>query len=249
MQNGKSEEFWLDRLKDGVHTVELPYDKPKLKHNRFTGRVEEHSFSSELTADIREMALANKTTMANLLLTVFTIMLNKVTGQEQIDLAVSIANRENPDLTRMIGFFANLIILKTDFSADHELDKLIEMTHTQMLEASDHQSYPFDLLVQKLNPERENLFNPLINVVFSFNQFDRKDYSYNSGIERDEDMLSVSPFLDSSNHISSKFDMILFAVERQGNIELTMEYNDSLFKPTTIARYLKYIEKIFLSIL
>ena len=75
------------------------------------------------------------------------------------------------------------------------------------------------------------------------------DYSYNSGIERDEDMLSVSPFLDSSNHISSKFDMILFAVERQGNIELTMEYNDSLFKPTTIARYLKYIEKIFLSIL
>ena len=122
---------------------------------------------------------------------------------------------------------------------------LIEQVKTNTEDAFEHGNYPFDMLVEKISPERFSNQQPLVNVTYSFQnlndiQFGNEDL--NKDWEETND-LKVSPFNFGEGTGTSKFDLLLFVNEVGEGLDFKFEYNSSLFKRESIQKYLTFFKK------
>ena len=100
------------------------------------------------------------------LLAGFQALLHRHTGQTDISVGTPIANRNHGDVEKLIGFFVNMLVLRTDLSGDPGFGDLVERVRQTALGAYDHQSVPFAKLVEELRPERDLRHTPLFQVSF-----------------------------------------------------------------------------------
>jgi non-ribosomal peptide synthetase component F len=75
-----------------------------------------------------------------------------------------VANRTQRETEDLIGFFLNLLVLRTDLSGLPSFRELLARVRRVALNAYAHQDLPFDLLVDALNPRREIPDQPLFQV-------------------------------------------------------------------------------------
>ncbi|HEX3045916.1 MAG TPA: amino acid adenylation domain-containing protein, partial [Bacillota bacterium] len=96
-------------------------------------------------------------------------------------------------------------------------------------EAYANQDYQFEVLIEKLNLERDLSRNPLFDVMFVLqNQLEESD------LDVDTHGLSFKPY--SLPLKSAKFDLWLSAIESNQGIRFTIEYASKIYKKTTIER-------------
>ncbi len=106
------------------------------------------------------------------------------------------------------------------------------------MDAFENQDYQFDMLVEKLDLQRDLSRNPLFDTMFTLQNFaDQRDDHQDSGL--------VS--YDFSNKIT-KFDLSLTAIEGNEEIQFAIEYSTQLFKKYTIERMAKHFETIVTAI-
>ncbi|MGA7724218.1 MAG: condensation domain-containing protein, partial [Opitutaceae bacterium] len=199
-------------------------------------------------AALARLAVARQTTLANVVLAVFDLVLFQLTRQEDLCVGVSVANRGHPDLERLIGFFVNLLPVRVRLNSAMEFDDLLREVSLAAAEAFEHQEYPFDLLVQKLNPARAGNRQPLVNVVYAFQNFSDVHLSVGAaagGSPADAasaaELVPAGPF--EHDFKTSKFDLTLFVFADAGRLLLTLEYDTGLFRADTIRRYLGLLRR------
>ncbi|MBZ0257740.1 hypothetical protein K8I31_16880, partial [bacterium] len=179
----------------------------------------------------------------------FYILLYQWTRQDDLCVGVSIANRTHPDLERLIGFFVNILPVRVRASAQLELDDFMQRVIHAANDAYEHQEYPFDLLVQKLNPHRAASRQPLVNVVYGFQNFAdiQLDVDGAGGdAPMNNNAVQVKDFDLEFN--ASKFDLTLFASENEIGLELNMEYDSALFAASSIRRLLDAMGRFMQSV-
>ena len=101
------------------------------------------------------------------LLAAFQVLLYRYTGQEDLSIGTPVANRHHPGVEKLIGFFVNTLVLRTDLSGAPTFRQLLQRVRKVALEAYAHQDVPFEMLVEKLHPERDLSHNPLFQVAFT----------------------------------------------------------------------------------
>ena len=89
------------------------------------------------------------------LLAAFQVLMQRYTGQDDLVVAAPIANRNRAEIEEMIGFFVNMLVMRTDLSGDLGFRELLADVRRVALEAYAHQDLPFEQLVEELDPERE----------------------------------------------------------------------------------------------
>jgi amino acid adenylation domain-containing protein len=243
------EQYWLTKLSGRLSLVNFIYDFPREDFNTFEGSMERLTVPAELTQILNAVARQNNVTLSTVMLSVFNIFLSQLTGQTDMLVASSIANRVNPDIEKLIGFFVNMLIIRCDLSRDLSFEEFLLEVHQAQLEAFEHQGYPFDLLVEKLNPRRHTNYQPLFNVGFAFQNFADVTIQLDMGNsdqappQPDFKAFEMRSLHEETNHFTSIFDLVLFAAMSGGQLELTMEYNSRLFKSETIRAYLEDIDR------
>ncbi len=100
------------------------------------------------------------------LLAGFQALLSRYSGQEQIVIGTDAANRSTTHTERLIGFFINLLALRTDLSGNPTFRELLARVREVALGAYAHQEMPFDKIVEELQPERSLSHNPIVQVLF-----------------------------------------------------------------------------------
>ena len=88
-------------------------------------------------------------------------------GGAGADVAIGtvVAGRDSDDLDDLVGFFANMLVLRTDLSGDPTAAELLGRVRQTCLAAFSNQDVPFDQVVQEINPPRRLGRNPLTDVV------------------------------------------------------------------------------------
>jgi non-ribosomal peptide synthetase component F len=99
-------------------------------------------------------------------LTVFTLLLSRYSGQEDIVVGSAIANRNRQETESLIGFFVNTLALRTNLQGNPTFKELLERVKQVTLDAYDHQDLPFEKLVDELGLERSLSHHPLFQVAF-----------------------------------------------------------------------------------
>ena len=95
----------------------------------------------------------------------FKVLLYRYSGQEDIVVGTSIANRTRGETEGMIGFFVNTLALRTDLSGDPTFSELLKREREVALGAYGHQDVPFEKVVAELQPQRDLSRSPLFQVL------------------------------------------------------------------------------------
>ena len=231
--------FWVSRFQGEVPVLQLPFDYARPSVQGFAGSGVDFVLGKEETMALRKAVLRQDTTLFMVLLSIFNVLLSKLSGQEDIVVGAPIAGRRHADLERLIGVFINTLVLRNFPTAEKTFNRFLAEVRADTLAAFDNQEYPFEDLVEQVNTSRDAGRNPLYDVVFVMQHV---EVNTSPVVERDTPGLKWSPY-DYENR-TAKFDLTLRSVESADRLFFTMEYCTKLFKEQTIRRMIGYFKKI-----
>ncbi|HEX3046833.1 MAG TPA: amino acid adenylation domain-containing protein [Bacillota bacterium] len=233
------EKYWLAIFEDGdIPQLNLPYDYPRPRIQSTAGRTLEFDLNPEGTEALKELAKKQETTLYSLLLSVFTILLAKLSGQEDIIIGTPVAGRNHADLEDVVGMFVNTLALRNYPQGSKGFLEYLKEVHERTMEAFERQEYPFEELVEKLTIERDVSRNPLFDVMFGLQNMTAPAIQIPG--------LSCSPY--AFEKTDSQFDLSLDIQELQGRLRFTFEYCAKLFREETVERFSGYFQRLLAGI-
>jgi amino acid adenylation domain-containing protein len=221
--------YWRERL-TGVAVLDLATDRPRRARSAAAGDWRPVLLAPGLTPVLRALSQKQGTTLFMTLLAAFQALLYRMTGQDDVAVGSPIANRNRGELEDLIGFFVNMLVLRTDLSGNPGFLELVNRVRETALGAYAHQDLPFEKLVGELQPDRDLLHNPLFQVGFQLLNLPP------GGLEMPG--LSVHPFPFASRF--AKFDLNMVLTEEAERISGVIDYDTGLFEAPTVVRLVRH---------
>ncbi|WP_109302785.1 non-ribosomal peptide synthetase [Aquimarina sp. AU474] len=227
-------EFWVKEYSKEVTKLELPLDFEKPKINSFKGDTVFFELDKHESQSLKSLAEKNNTTLYMVLMTVFNILIHKISNQNDIIILSPTGNRQHADLENMIGMFVNTLPIRNEVNRDLSFKELLEKVKQKTVSCFDNQDYQFEDLVEELGLERAANRNPLTDISFTFQNFEDEEF--------DIPDLQLKSY--NNEEQTTKFDLTLFGNESDEKIYLSFEYASDLFYKNTIERLIQYFKAI-----
>lgn len=225
--------YWKQRLSGAPALIELPADRPRPAARTGRGAVHPLDLHAELTDQVRRLGRQHRATLFMTVLAALQVLLHRTSKQRDILVGSPMTHRVRAELSGVIGYLANTIVLRTTFTGDVTFSELLRDVRNTAIEAYAHGDVPFENVVQAVAPRRALSHHPLFQVVLSFHEtlggpLHQERFSVpGSG-------LAVSfPRLDAG---TSRLDLSLCVHESAGALGIDFEYATDLFEAATIAR-------------
>ncbi|MBW4636379.1 MAG: AMP-binding protein [Iphinoe sp. HA4291-MV1] len=227
--------YWKQQLAD-LPVLQLPYDRPRSAVQTFRGARQCLALSKNLTEALKALSQQEGVTLYMTLLAAFKTLLYRYTSSEDIVVGTVSAGRNRPEISGVIGYFLNTLVLRADLSGSPSFRQLLRRVREVTMGAYAHEDLPYQKLVQTLQPERNLSQNPLFQVAFVLEP--------------------PMPSLDLGWSISqldihtdtAKFDLTLELDSRPQGIIGRLEYNTDLFDADTITRMAGHFQTLLTGI-
>jgi len=229
--------YWKQRLA-GIESLKMKTDHPRPITPSFRGEELSFELSPELSRSIQALSRQEGVTLFMTLLAAFKTLLYRYTLQEDIVVGADIANRNRKETENLIGFFVNLLALRTNLSGDPTFRQLLGRVREVTLGAYMHQDLPFDKLVEELQIERSLSHNPLFKVIFVLQNAPMGQLEL-SGLT-----LEPMPIKSGQAH----FDLVLSMSEDAGRLKGALAYRTDLFERATMEKMLSHLQIVLESV-
>ncbi len=230
--------YWTAQLADPPPPLRLPADRPRPAVWVSRGALLRIGLPAELAAGLRSFSRARGATLYMTLLGALGTLLGRYAGEDDVRIGSPIAHRGRSEIEGLIGFFVNTLVMRADLRGDPSFCELLDRVRRTALDAYAHQDLPFELLVDKLAPERDRSRTPLFQVAFGLQ---------NVPMPRLE-LPEVTPEPQELDPGTAKFDLTLNLEETEDALGGWWEYSTELFDAATIVRmaghYLRLLEGI-----
>ncbi|HYP52459.1 MAG TPA: condensation domain-containing protein, partial [Pyrinomonadaceae bacterium] len=161
-------DYWKKRLAGTSGVLELRTDRPRPAAQTFRGAMRRVELPADLSEQINDFSRRENVTPFMTMLAAFNVLLRRESGQDDIVVGCNIANRNRGETESLIGFFVNMLPVRSDLSGQPTFGELLRRTREAAFGAYAHQDLPFDKLVAEVLPERDPSRMPLVQVVFNF---------------------------------------------------------------------------------
>ncbi len=160
-------QYWTERL-SGAPTLELPTDVPGPEAaERSCGRTA-LALPAATAGKLRELAVRTSTTPFEVTMAAVSLLLSRLGDQQDVSVGYPVANRQSVELEGIMGLFLNTLVQRTDLSGEPVFTDLLKRVSSGVQEAYAHQSAPFELLVERLNPARQLDRTPVFDVLLNY---------------------------------------------------------------------------------
>ncbi|WP_270168683.1 non-ribosomal peptide synthetase [Paenibacillus sp. SYP-B4298] len=234
----EQEAYWLSKFSGELPVLELPTDYARPAVQQYEGHTLQLRIDAELSEGLKRIAAENGATLYMVLLAAYTVLLHKYTGQEDIVVGTPIAGRTHGDLQPLIGMFVNTLVLRNSPAGEKTFLSYLEEVKETTLGAYEHQDYPFEELVEKLQVARDLSRSPLFDTMFSLQNIENKAFALEG--------LRLTTF--PSDYGMSKFDLSFDVMEDDDGLECALEYATALFKQATMERLAKHFVQLVTAI-
>ncbi|OKP93898.1 non-ribosomal peptide synthetase [Paenibacillus sp. P32E] len=222
----EGEKYWSRQLQGDIPRLDWTTDYPRPAVRSFEGERYSFSLAHESLKSIREFASTNGITMYNYLLAAYCVLLSKYANQEDIMVGTSVSGRVHPDIERVPGMFVHTIPLRNRVSPDNVFAELVQAVQAGSIQAFEHQEFPLERLLPRLNDDRDMSRNPLFDVMYVFQHEALEPLTMAGGS-------AVFTAAECKSR-TAKFDLTLEAVETPDGMSLHLEYCTALFHPASI---------------
>ncbi len=220
--------YWTSHLKGAPALLELPTDRPRPAVQSYRGGNLRFSLSAKLCSALRHLAQSNSLTLFMVLYAAWSILLARLSSQDDLVIGVPIANRQHAELEQLIGFFVNTLALRVSPQSDMQVREFLAQVRSVTLAAYDHQDTPFERIVAALHPERSLSRNPIFQVMFALQSTPKGDARF----------AGLTATLRDPIEDPAIFDLFASLEERDEEIIGTLNYAADLFNPDTLERWI-----------
>ena len=219
---GQDLEFWTSALA-GLEPLRLPADLSS-RGATYEGESRQFVIPPETTESLREISRQSKATLFHTLLAAYSIFLSRLTGQTDFTVGTSVAGRDDESFEPLVGFFADLLVVRQDLSGRPTFVDVIDRVRRRSLDALDHQHAPFDAILREISPGRTGDAALLFHAMFLFTK--------NPAAQFDVPGLTVSaPLLPS---VTAKYPLSLHIEDDGESLRGLIECRTALFSSRRI---------------
>ncbi|NET58107.1 MAG: amino acid adenylation domain-containing protein [Symploca sp. SIO2E6] len=245
------EDYWHKQLSGDLPALNLSTDRTRPPKQTYNGASHIFKLSKELTAKLRKLTKDEGVTLYTTLLAAFDVLLHRYTGQEDILVGSPMAGRNQTESAGLVGDFASPVVLRADLSGNPTFKALLSQVRTTVLEAIAHQDYPFPLIVERLQPNRDPSRSPIFQVLFVLQQFGTlKQFGDlvkllvpgETEVQVDWGELLLEPF--AIGQMEGQFDLTVEMLEAPESLVASFKYNTDLFEAATIQRMAGHFETL-----
>ncbi|WP_029501901.1 B12-binding domain-containing radical SAM protein [Lachnoclostridium phytofermentans] len=231
----KQENYWLKKMEGYPLFTELPLDFRRPNSRNFDGSRYVFYIEQEDMNKLETLRSSCNVTWFMLLLSAYYILLSKITSQEDIVIGIPVSVRPNEQLERLLGVFLNLLPMRNYPKKEMSFVDFLNEVKEHTLSGFENQEYPYVELIKKLKTHKETNRNPVFEVMFDMSNFGSLDLNMDS--------LKVTQY--PIEYKKAKYDLSLFALTTENEIQLTFEYSTSLFNVESISYFAsKYLDII-----
>ncbi|RPF24829.1 non-ribosomal peptide synthetase [Streptomyces sp. TLI_185] len=232
-------EYWRSELAGVPQPLSLPLDRPRPAEADPHGDTVDLVVEPRMAAKLEKLATSRGMTMSMVLQAALAALLRKLGGGDDVTIGSPIAGRTDEALNDLVGFFVNTLVLRVDLAGDPSFTDLLAQVRNKALAAYEHQDVPFELLVEALNPERSTAYQPLFQVMFAWQNYDKRDL----------ELPGLDVKFEQAITETVKFDLFFsIAADDTGALRGDIQYSTRLFDRDTAeaiaARFVRVLEQL-----
>jgi amino acid adenylation domain-containing protein len=220
--------YWRQRLDNDDQILDLPTDFPRPAIMTNNGAIVRRTLAEPLVTAARALAAEEGATLFMVLLATFQLLMSRYSGQKRINVGTPIAGRESVETENLVGFFINTVVMSTEITEEAGFRELLRKVREVALSAYEHQSLPFEKIIEELKPRRDTSRSPFFQVFLNLMNLPPQT--------EDNADLVIEPVQKDDASTYAKYDLNLYASETTADLELMMVYNRDLFRDESIDR-------------
>ncbi|HSF39029.1 MAG TPA: condensation domain-containing protein, partial [Thermoanaerobaculia bacterium] len=241
-------EHWRERLA-GTPQLDLPTDRPRRPVQTLSGGSRTVPPSAERAEAVLRLAADHGSTPFVALLAAWQAVLSRWSGQEEFLVGTPMAGRSAREQRDVVGYFVNPVPLRADLAGDPTVGELVTRARSTALDALAHQDFPFALLAERLQPERDPSRPPLMAALLTFEKAPAPELAALAafavavpGVRLDLGGLSLESLpLDPP---AAQLDLSLVAAELPDGLALFLQWDADLFDEATAGRMLGHLDRL-----
>ncbi len=223
--------YWKTKLEGAPPLSVIPTDFPRLNGVEWEAGMAKRTLPRELSPAVQALTKREGVTFYMFLLAVLKLLVFRYSGQNDVVIGTPTANRDRQELEAVIGCFVNTLALRTDVSGNPSFLNLLARVRDTALGAFANQQFPFEKIVEALQPSRDLAYNPIFQIFLNVLNLRKADLEL-SGLE-------VSPY--AVEELPNRFDITLYAQHEMGRIHFELVYNARLYRPESVERILDHM--------
>ncbi|MCP4135479.1 MAG: HAD-IIIC family phosphatase, partial [bacterium] len=227
-QMERQRDYWNEMFKNGPPHLSMPLDFSRPEQIDFSGDSFKFSISLDKTTGIEKIVREQNLTKNIFLYSLYVLLLNRYSGQDNIVVGSITANRDHDDLSGIIGMFANYLPVRNHIDPQATFRGFLDGTRQKMLDVYGNGNYPFEKIVGDMDRILPVNRNPLFDTMMVFHN----EGSMNIGTSEIDD-ISFKPVYFDRDKSTLDFKLDIFS-GLDGCLDCAFEYSTSLFKPETI---------------
>lgn len=233
----KQLDYWKQQLADAP-VLELPTDRLRSPVPTYGGALEGFEVDQKLSAGLNELSRRLNSTLFMTLMAAWQALLHRYSGQSDIVVGTPIANRHQAETEDLIGFFVNMLAIRTDLSGNPTFRELVMRVRETALGAYAHQALPFEKLIEELQPERDAGHTPMMQVVLALQNAPQADLMMS-------DLKLNYVGVDTS---TAKFDIVVNVFEIDDKLSVVFTYSTDLFDAATMQRLGRHFKALLAAV-
>ncbi|MEO6244411.1 MAG: AMP-binding protein, partial [Opitutaceae bacterium] len=230
----RSREHWKKQLTGAPARLDLPVVFPRAAARPHPGRRLAFRLPPERIRQIRTLAQEEEGTPFMVLLAAFQLLLARYSRQEDICIGTPLAARNHFETERLIGYFANTVVLRGNLAGNPTFRELLRRAREVALAALAHAETPLEHVVAALNPGRAAGQTPLFQVALVFNQEALLDPSFGN----------LAATAEPLHNGAAKFELTLLLRTRPDGVHCAFEYRSDLFSADSIRRMADHFSRL-----
>ncbi len=246
----RQRQFWLERFKTMPAELNFPALDGGKTSAGFKGDAIYFDIDQTLTCGIRELASSTNTTVFNVMLAAYYVLLSRYTRQEDIVVGFPVTGRSRPEFQQIAGMFVNMLPLRCFVSSDQPFVDFLCRVRDSVWSAMENQDFPFNELVLALGASGDRVKNPLFKTAFTMHDMNHAAVDLESidldALYLEEPATRLVPYLFRRDVAAFEFQMV--AREKKSAIEMFFDFSLDVFSRETaeniIRRYREVLENV-----
>ncbi|AYK07546.1 non-ribosomal peptide synthetase [Brevibacillus laterosporus] len=229
--------YWEDKLKHPLPRLNLPLDKARSSVKSTTGDIWSQHIDIVQGERLKSFAAKQGVYVWTVILAVFNVLLHRYSGQNDIMVGMPVNQRNEKRFEKLIGFCINMMPVRSKISMGTSFESYLDKLKNDVIDGMAC-SYPFPLLVRKLNLGYDSALSPLFQTSFVYQDvldpLLRKEHGFT--------------LMDEIQQ-QSEYEITLEVMNKLDGMLLNWKYDSSIFEQSTIERMGQHFTNIVESIL
>lgn len=222
-------QYWQTQLTGAPPTLNLPTDHPRPAIQTYQGAEQTLPLPTDIQQKLQTLAEQHNASLFMVLLAAFQLLVSRLAGQEDVVIGTPISGRSQPEVQNVIGYFINMLAIRTDLTKAPTFSALLNQIRQTTLSAFAHQTVPFEHILEAIAPPRDPGRTPVFQLLF--NMLNLGDVALS--------LPGITAKRLRGDNPEAKFDLTLYVEETaDSGHNLRLVYNTALFTQARMAAFL-----------